>query len=167
MAEVEAFDETPAPPRLVPDLAEQPVDPVGDAVGSFIAELLNTATVELSYHRVGDEPSRALFPDAMMVVAEASAEVLDGWVTTITVGFGDGTIARVESIPESLRALPDAALRAAHAFRHSPAGLSGKISPTVDRALRDTVIVELLSHHQGWTKPGSRRRNCSPRRSST
>ncbi len=154
MAEVEAFDETPAPPRLVPELVEQPVDPVGDAVGSFIAELLNTATVELSYHRVGDEPSRALFPSAMMVVAEASAEILDGWVTTITVGFGDGTIARVESIPEALRALPDAALRAAHAFRHSPAGLSGKLSPTVDRALRDTVIVELLSHHQGWTQPG-------------
>ena len=154
MAEVEAFDETPASPRLVPELVEQPVDPVGDSVGSFIAELLNTATVEVSYHRVGDEPSRALFPSAMMVVAEASAEILDGWVTTITVGFGDGTIARVESVPEALRALPDAALRAAHAFRHSPAGSSGKLSPTVDRALRDTVIVELLSHHQGWTKPG-------------
>ncbi len=32
--------------------------------------------------------------------------------------------------------------------------MSGKLSPTIDRALRDTVIVELLSHHQGWTKPG-------------
>ncbi|MET0662183.1 MAG: hypothetical protein ABWZ42_03535 [Ilumatobacteraceae bacterium] len=145
MAEVAAFDDT--------GLSEVPHDPVGDAVGSFIAELLNTATVEVSYHRVGDDPPRALFPSAM-VVAEASAEVLDGWITTITVGFGDGTIARVESIPEALRALPDAALRAAHSFRHSTAGMSGKLSPTIDRALRDTVIVELLSHHQGWTKPG-------------
>ena len=126
----------------------------------------NTATVELSYHRVGDEPARALFPSSL-VVAEASAEVLDGWITTITVGFGDGTIARVESIPEALRALPEAALRAAQAFRHSTAGTSGKLSPTIDRALRDTVIVELLSHHQGWTKPGVRRPNSSPRRSST
>ena len=75
MAEVEAFDETPASPRLVPELVEQPVDPVGDSVGSFIAELLNTATVEVSYHRVGDEPSRALFPSAMMVVAYAYSNV--------------------------------------------------------------------------------------------
>ena len=89
-----------------------------------------------------------------MVVAEASAEVHPGWITTITVGFNERAGARVESFPEALLAVPAAALRAAEAFANAPIGHNGQLSPALERALRDTVVVELLSHHQGWNEAG-------------
>ena len=128
-------------------------DPVGEAIRNFVAELLGTAHVQLTYHRVGDIPivDKTLLDD--VIVAEASAEVHRGWITTITVGFGERAGARIESFPEALLAVPAAALRAAEAFIDAPIAHTGRLTPSLERALRDTVIVELLSHHQGWTKP--------------
>ncbi len=166
MTEAEAFDEAagsfaPVPtlttPALVSVPSERPVDPVGEAVVGFIAELLTSAVVTLTYHRVGETVSAATDVVDDLVVAEASAEVLPRWITTITVGFSDAAGARIDSIPEALRALPAAALRAAQSFRHAAVGRGGRLTPAVQRALRDTVIVELLSHHQGLSGP-----ECAP-----
>lgn len=128
-------------------------DPVGQSLRTCISELLGTTRVHITYHRVGAvAPDDATAPDEV-VVAEASAEVHTGWITKITVGFGERAGARVESFPEALLAVPAAALRAAEVFIDAPIGRTGRLSPSLERALRDTVIVELLSHHQGWTKP--------------
>jgi len=131
-------------------------DPVGQALRTFVAELLGTSRVRLTYHRVGG--SFAVDIDAFdesdeVVVAESSAEIHPGWITTMTVGFNKRAGARVESFPDALLAVPAAALRAAEAFRNAPTGHNGELSPALQRALRDTVVVELLSHHQGWNEP--------------
>ena len=155
-------------PSLVSVAEERPDDPVGDAVADFISELLTSAVVALTYHQIGAPVAAPVDVVDELVVSEASAEVLPGWVTTITVAFSDAAGAKIDSIPEALRALPAAALRAAQSFRHYPTGEGGRLSPSVERAFRDTVIVELLSHHQGWTRARSvRRPSCSPTRSST
>ncbi len=130
-----------------------PPDPVGRAVGAFIAELLGNAIVELGYQAVGGELPPPSLPIEGHVAATASAEVLEGWTTTINVRFGERGASRVESVPEALLALPAAALRVAESFSHATIRPTGRLSPSVERALRDTVIVELLSHHQGWSKP--------------
>jgi hypothetical protein len=136
---------------------DEPVDAVGVAVAHFIGELIGNAIVELSHEPVGGQASALPAAPATSidgrVVASASACVLDGWMTTITVGFGERAAIRVKSVPEALLALPAAALRAAEAFSHVTVRPNGRLSPSVERALRDTVIIELLSHHQGWTKP--------------
>jgi len=79
------------------------------------------------------------------IVVSASAQLIVGWITTLTVGFGAKSTSRVASVPDALRALPHAALRAGVRF----ASLSDSVlSPAIERALRDTVVVELLTQHQ-------------------
>jgi hypothetical protein len=135
---------------------QPPDDPVGRVVADFIRELLANAEVELHYSPRDAPPSAVAHEPAFVgpVIVSASAEVLDGWTTTLSIGFGVRSAAHVEAVPDALLALPEAALRAARQF--SPA-LNGELSPALERALRDTVIVELLSHQQGWTK-----RECAP-----
>ena len=104
-------------------------DPVGESIRIFVAELLGTTRVRLTYHPVGGQPqideSR---PDEVMV-AEASAEVHPGWITTITVGFSERAGARVESFPEALLAVPAAALRAATVVRRCADGAQRSAQP--------------------------------------
>ena len=128
-------------------------DPVGESIRTFVAELLGTTRVRLAYHPLGVEPGVDESRPDEVLVAEASAEVHAGWITTMTVGFSVRAGARVESFPDALLAVPAAALRAATAFVDAPMARNGRLSPSLERALRDTVVVELLSHHQGWTKP--------------
>lgn len=123
---------------------EAPHDPIGESLRAFVRELLTNAVVELVHTPVGaDRPSPAPSDDAVM--ASASAELVAGWTTTLTVGFGVKTASRVESVPEALRALPQAALRAGARFASMT---ESKLSPAIERALRDTVVVELLTQHQ-------------------
>ncbi len=137
--------------------AAHPVDPIGNAMAGCIGELIGDATVELHYSPRG-VPVPAQATDAEgSVIATASGDVLDGFTTTITVSFGQRAAARVDSVPEALLALPNAALRAAAAFQQLPDVGRGVLSPSMRRALRDSIVVELLSHHQGWNQP-----ECAP-----
>ncbi len=131
---------TPHEPRQ-PDV---PHDPIGESLRAFVDELLSNAIVELVHTPLGDDaPVQPASVDA--IVATASAELVAGWTTTLTVGFGAKSASRVESVPDALRALPQAALRAGAQFS-SMAGLA--LSPAIERALRDMVVVELLTQHQ-------------------
>ena len=121
-----------------------PHDPIGERVAAFVGELLVNAAVEVAYTPTGVVVDHAAEREDT-VVATASADIIDGWTTTLTVGFGAKYVSRVESVPDALLALPAAALRAAKRFGSS---FQDGLSPSLDRALRDTVIVELLSHHQ-------------------
>ncbi len=128
----------------------RPVDPIGEALADCIAELIGNATVELHYTARGAAVPEVA-PDAEgSVIATATGDVLDDWRTTITVSFGHRAAARVDSVPEALLALPNAALRAATTFQRLPEVERGVLSPSIRRALRDSIIVELLTHHQGW-----------------
>ena len=111
---------------------------------AFVGELLTNANVDLAHTPIGaDAPEPTASVDS--VVASASAELVAGWTTTLTVGFGAKSASQVESVPDALRALPQAALRAGTQF--SPMSRSA-LSPAIERALRDTVVVELLTQHQ-------------------
>jgi hypothetical protein len=122
-----------------------PHDPIGESLRSFVGELLSNSVVELVHTPVGAEPACQLDESTDTVVASASAEIIPGWITTLAVGFGARAISHVESVPDALLALPDAALRAGARF--ASVG-EGPLGPAFERALRDTVIVELLTHHQ-------------------
>ncbi len=123
---------------------EPPLDPIGDSLRVFVDELLTNAIVELVHTPidVADPPSPGSV-DA--VIASASAELVAGWTTTLTVGFGAKSASQVESVPEALKALPQAALRAGARFSSLT---DSALSPSMERALRDTVVVELLTQHQ-------------------
>ncbi len=123
---------------------EPPHDPIGDSLRIFVGELLTNAIVALVHTPIGaaDPPA----PESVdAVIASASAELVAGWTTTLTVGFGAKSASRVESVPEALRALPQAALRAGARFSSLA---ESPLSPSMERALRDTVVVELLTQHQ-------------------
>lgn len=135
------------------DAVTTPVDPVGDAVVRFIGELIPNATVDLRYEPLDAPPGVPAPPTPS--ITSAAAEVVPGWRTTISVGLRDRGIATIESVPDALLALPHAALRAAVGFRHL--AVDDGLTPAVERALRDTVVVELLGHHQGWFDP-----ECAP-----
>lgn len=133
---------------------QQPHDAIGESVRRFVAELLGNADVELEHVPLdavfsglaGAEAERS----QELVLASASAEIIDGWMTTLTVSFGSGSAARVDAVPDALLALPHAALRAISRFS---ARNEVALSPAIERALRDTVVIELLGHHQGWAEP--------------
>ena len=131
-------------PPQTPLEPDAPHDPIGESLRAFVGELLTNANVDLSHTPIGaDAPEPTASVDA--VVASASAELVAGWTTTLTVGFGAKSASQVESVPDALRALPQAALRAGTQF--SPMSRSA-LSPAIERALRDTVVVELLTQHQ-------------------
>ncbi len=137
-----------------------PRDPIGTAVCAFIAELIPNASIALRYDPVGATPidtgPAPVVDGEESVIASASSELVDGWITTITVGLREPVAPRLETVPDALLALPHAALRAAHEFRHLVRDAQ-RMAPSVERALRDSVVVELLGHHQGWFQP-----ECAP-----
>ena len=122
-----------------------PHDPIGESLRAFVGELLSNSVVELVHTPVGADPAFRLDESPDTVVASASAEIVPGWITTLAVGFGARSTSEVESVPDALLALPGAALSAGARFA-SAGGVP--LSPAFERALRDTVIVELLTHHQ-------------------
>lgn len=122
-----------------------PHDPIGEYLRTFVAELLRNSVVELVHTPVGDDPASRLAASEDSVVSSASAELIAGWTTTLTVGFGGRSSSGAESVPDALLALPAAALRAGAAFTATG---DRPLGPAIERALRDTVVVELLTHHQ-------------------
>ncbi len=133
-----------------------PPDPVGMAVAEFVGELLTLATIKLRYRPIGWEagPDEELDCSVDPVAAE-SRQILDGWITTLIVDFEDripNSIAEAQSaLGQTLDSLPAAAMTAAERFQSVHSGPSGEsLSPSLLRALRDTVIVEFLAQHQIW-----------------
>lgn len=139
---------------------DAPDDPVGTAVAGFVGELLDRSVVELRYDRVGAPADGSAVADPA-VLSSASAEVIAGWRTTMTIRLQEPAagLHAVEGTaqPEPLETLPEAALQAALQFRGAVDPVSGTLSPSVRRALRDTVVVEFLFAHQpamwGSAKP--------------
>ncbi len=133
-----------------------PPDPVGIAVAEFVGELLSLATIKLHYRPIGWEPTQAEAPHSSgEPVAAESRQILDGWVTTLIVDFEDripASIAEAQSeLGQTLESLPAAALNAAVRFQTVNSGPNpASLSPSLLRALRDTIIVEFLAQHPIW-----------------
>jgi hypothetical protein len=129
----------------------QPSDPVGDVVAAALSEIFQGATVELVY-----SPADTALPRAPAGPASASASGPgpDGWQITCNLEVRGRISALVTpdsaQLLELLRALPGAALRAAAQLRGFGSG-SAPLGPPVRRALRDTIVIELLGHYA----PGS------------
>ncbi|MFW2380561.1 MAG: hypothetical protein ACN4GZ_02300 [Acidimicrobiales bacterium] len=133
-----------------------PPDPVGIAVAEFVGELLSLATIKLHYRPIGWEPTPEEEPDGSSEpVAAESRQILDGWITTLIVDFEDRipvSIAQAQSeLGQTLDSLPAAALNAAVRFQAVNSGPNdASLSPSLLRALRDTIIVEFLAQHPIW-----------------
>ena len=143
--------------RRTSSVAQLPDDPVGMALAEFIVDLLGQATVELQYTPVGGPPTTSADGSDRRRFSTGSHDVLEGWHTTLAVRLEGRVAGLVEpggaSPPELLAALPKASLRAGAQFRDVATASSGMLSPSVRRALRDTVVVELLKQHQGGVSP--------------
>ncbi len=141
-----------------------PPDPVGIAVAEFVSELLTLATIKLRYRPVGWEATADDEPDCLSEpVAAESRQILDGWITTIVVDFEDripSSVAEAQSaLGQTLESLPAAALTAAARFQSlNGTTLVTALSPSLERALRDTIVVEFLAQHPIWHATG-----CDPR----
>jgi hypothetical protein len=129
-----------------------PADPVGEAVAVAIVEILEGASVDLLY-----SPDDLPLPPAPDGPAAASATGAGppGWHVTLTVRIG-GRIAPFvtpASTPllEILNALPGAGLRAAARFSTVRGAGAAPLTPSLRRALRDTIVIEALSRHHACT----------------
>jgi hypothetical protein len=126
-----------------------PEDPVGEVVAATLVEIFRGASVELVY---SPDDAPAPGPAHSLGVASATGEGPPGWRITCTVTLLD-RIALLLT-PEStqvlslLRGLPDAAMRAQSGFRSRRLG-DGSLSPSLRRALRDTIVIELIGDFAG------------------
>lgn len=124
-----------------------PSDPVGEAVAASVAALLGRGKVTLRYTPAG-EPR----PDLDGWTATAAGP--DGWLVTLTVDHVEGARPRTDddeiALPSVFALLPAAALRAGSQLRRRlPA--RADLTPAMHRALRDTVVTELLADVVGET----------------
>lgn len=124
-----------------------PPDPVGDVIAASLAEIFPAATIELVY-----SPADASLPVVTPgpTTSSATAPGPDGWQVTCILEVR-GPIAALIT-PDStpllalLHALPRAALRAAFQFR-GPHSTPDPLSPPLRRALRDTIVIELVAEY--------------------
>ncbi len=138
--------------RRVSSTSEVPDDPFGMAVAELIVELLGQTAVELQYTPTDQPPPDPRAGRDHAPFATASHQVLEGWRTTLTISLGEriGRLVRGDhaSPLEPLAGLPEACLRAIAQFRGVVSAPSPTLSPSIRRALRDSVVVEFLSHRQ-------------------
>jgi hypothetical protein len=131
-------------------VAHVPDDPVGDVVAATLVEIFQGASVELVYSPDDAPPPE---PPASLTTASAIGEGPPGWRVTCTLTLLDRIAGLVS--PEStqvlalLQALPGAALRAASRFRFARPVDVQLMSPSQRRALRDTIVIELLADYAG------------------
>ena len=134
--------------RRTSSVGEPPPDPAGVAAAELVRDVLWNASVDLHYDPADmadigpPEP-----PDPRVLTA--SAPVPAGWCTTMTVHLDERVAGLLSpgggTPPRPLAALPDAALRTCATFGAVTVDpVSGALPPPVRRALRDSVIVELL-----------------------
>ena len=125
-------------------VGELPADPLGEAVGGAVADVLAGATAELLYSPAG---ARAEEPPADAGTAVATGAGPPGWQVTLIVRL-DGRLAHLVdahdpmSLAELLAALPPAGIRAMEPFRGDRPTMP--VGPALRRALRDTVAAEVL-----------------------
>jgi hypothetical protein len=124
-----------------------PADPVGEVVAATLAEIFQAATVEMIYSSA-DAPLPVVPPAPTTSSATGSGP--DGWQVTCVLEVRGPIAALItpDSTPllQLLHALPRAALRAAGQFR----GIGSPpepLGPPVRRALRDTIVVELVAEY--------------------
>lgn len=127
-----------------------PDDPLGDVVAAALVEIFHGATVELVY-----SPDDAPPPDEPLRLTTASAVGAGpaGWHITCRLTLS----ARIAGLisPDStqvltlFQALPGAALRAAARFRGRHGTDPITVNPPIRRALRDTIVIELLADYAG------------------
>ena len=150
-------------------VSEVPPDPVGEAVAESITEILEGAVVELVYSPAG---ARRSPPEQVgTTTATASGDGPPGWRVTCIVRL-EGPLAAVVTpdstrLVEILSALPSAALQAATRFRGDTGGAQRPLTPSMRRALRDSLVVEVLAEYRGVTDAHRPRPSSSPRPSST
>jgi DNA integrity scanning protein DisA with diadenylate cyclase activity len=125
-----------------------PSDPVGEAVAATIAEVLGGASVELLYTPPGDPMPPA--PEGS-TTASATGVGPSGWGTRLIITLegrrGSAVTAANTPLLEILGSLPDAGLRAAKQFWAVGSDTDPVLPPAMQRALRDTIVVEALSRH--------------------
>jgi hypothetical protein len=125
-----------------------PPDPAGEAAAETIAEILQGATVDLVYSPPGAAPPPApVAPGA----ATASGPGPAGWRITCTIRLGapGETVITPEStgLLAVVDALAPAALETAAQFRTVDEAGPRPLNPATQRALRDTLAVEVLARH--------------------
>jgi hypothetical protein len=128
-----------------------PSDPIGEAVAASIAEILGGSSVELRY-----SPDDAPLPPVTAGPGTVSAVGAGppGWQATITVRLAERIAPMVTPaigpLLEILGLLPDAGLRVAASFGTLARTQPGPLSPALQRALRDMIVVEALRLHHAW-----------------
>ena len=122
-----------------------PDDPLGQAVAAALADVLYSATVELTY-----APTSGAAPEITPAVGTATASGAGppGWQLTVTVRLGGRLTHLVGSadgtwLAELLSGLPAAGIRAAAPFRAAEHG-GTPVDPAVRRAVRDMVAAQVL-----------------------
>lgn len=123
---------------------------MGEVVAATLVEIFQGASVALVY-----SPDDAPLPEPpdSLTTSSAVSEGPAGWRVTCTLTLLDRIAGLIS--PESthvlalLSALPGAALRAASRFRSGRSADSLPMSPAQRRAMRDTIVIELLADYAG------------------
>ncbi len=127
-----------------------PEDPVGDIIAAALVEIFQGASVELLY-----SPDDAPLPQpaTSLATANATGDGPAGWQLTLTMKLRDRIAVLVS--PESTQVLrlfntlPSAAFRAAARFRTRRGTDAAPVNPPIRRALRDSIVIELLADYAG------------------
>jgi hypothetical protein len=129
--------------------AEQlPSDPFGDAVAEAVTDMLDAAVVELRYTPSTEE--RPGSPSDPACAAEVGPGP-PGWNVTFIVRLNErvaglvATTGGASHLAELLQVLPRAALATLDPFRQIELQHNPVVSPSIRRALRDTLAVEVLT----------------------
>jgi hypothetical protein len=129
-----------------------PPDPAADLVAEALGDLFQGADVQLVYSPATD-PAPRLAPTRG--VTSATGDGPNGWRLTIVVGLtariAPLVTAKSVEVLRLLDTLPGAALRTAARFRPGCERSPGPPGPTLRRALRDTLAIELLATYAGAT----------------
>jgi hypothetical protein len=121
---------------------------VGDAIAATVSEVLGGASVDLVYSPAGGPAPSG--PDGL-ATATAVGPGPDGWQITFNIRLESRIAPQATpdggALSEILHGLPGAALRAAAQFDPLRRESIDELTPAMRRAVRDTVVIELLGHH--------------------
>jgi hypothetical protein len=129
---------------------EIPDDPIGGIIATALVEIFQGASVELRY---SPDDAPAPEPAANLTTAHATGDGPAGWRLTLTMKLRDRIAGLIStestSVLRLFNTLPSAALRAATRFRSRRGADTAPVNPPIRRALRDSIIIELLADYAG------------------